>query len=66
MPPMALRILSAVPVFGSVLSLPSLSVTEIVLSSLTVPPTSSGATTEPSERTTFPPWVLTIDARVFV
>ena len=48
------NILSLRPVFGSVLSFPSLSVTEIVLSSLTVPPITSGATTEPSERTTFP------------
>ncbi len=36
MAPIAPRMLSAVPVFGSVLSLPSESVTEIVLSSLTV------------------------------
>jgi hypothetical protein len=64
--PIAPRMLSAVPVFGSVLILPSLSVTEIVLSSLTVPPISSGATTEPSERTTLPFLVLTIVEPVFV
>ncbi len=43
-----------------------MSVTEIVLSSLTVPPTSSGATTEPSERIHVSVFCANDDAPVFV